>query len=165
MGRLQIVNFTSLDGVVQSPLSLDEDRDGGFSHGGWVLPYSDDVVDRVMSDVTTAAAALVLGRRSYDILLAAWAQADESDPAVAAMNSMPKHVVTSSADGLTWHNSHQVVGDLAASVDELKQSRAGNLVVLGSATLARGLAALDLVDEYRLLVFPVVLGAWRSTPW
>jgi len=161
MGRVSVVNFVSLDGVVQSPLSQDEDRDGGFAHGGWVAPYSDEVVEQVMRDVTVSAAGMLLGRRSYEILRRAWADADETEPAVAAMNRMPKYVVSSSSENLRWSNSHRVEGDLGAAVLELKEGLDGDIVVFGSALLVHGLAARDLVDDYRLLLFPVVLGGGK----
>jgi dihydrofolate reductase len=161
MGRIVVVNFVSIDGVVQSPLSPDEDRDGGFEHGGWIVPYADGTVDAFLRTATTGAGGMLLGRRSYDILAAAWSGADESEPAVAAMNRMPKFVVTSSPGSLGWSNSHAVVGELAPAVVDVRDRATGDLLVLGSARLVRGLAELDLVDEYRLLVFPVVLGTGK----
>jgi dihydrofolate reductase len=159
---LAVVSFVSIDGVVQSPLSQDEDEDGGFARGGWVVPYSDEVVDGFMRDSTVGAAGLVLGRRSYEILRSAWAGADEAEPAVAAMNAMPKYVVSSAPGKLSWPNSHWVDGArLRSAVTDLRRDTEGELVVLGSAELVRGLARLDLVDTYRLLVFPVVLGSGK----
>ena len=161
MGRLSVVNFVSMDGVVQSPLSEDEDRDGGFAHGGWVAPYSDDVVEQFMRDSTVSAAGLLLGRRSYEILHTAWADADQTEPAVAAMNGMPKYVASSSSEKLAWSNSHWLKGDLPSAVIDLKRGIDGDLVVFGSAALVRELARFDLVDEYRLLLFPVLLGGGK----
>ena len=161
MGRLSVVNFVSIDGVVQSPLGQDEDGDGGFAHGGWVVPYTDDVVEQFMRDSTVGASGMLLGRRSYEILRTAWADADESEPAVAAMNRMPKYVVSSSSENLGWSNSHWVEGELGSAVIKLKRFVDGDLVVFGSAALVRGLARLDLVDEYRLLLFPVLLGGGK----
>lgn len=158
MGRVVVVNFCSIDGVIQSPLSPEEDGDGGFDRGGWVPPLSDDVVDAFMEHATVQATGLLLGRRSYEILRAAWADADPSIPAIAAMNRMPKHVVTSSPLGTPWHESHVVGGELAVAIPALAAATEGDLVVLGSGALVRGLAAADLVDEYRVLLFPVVLG-------
>ena len=160
-GRLSVVNFVSIDGVVQSPLSQDEDRDGGFDQGGWAAPYSDDVLDQFMRDSTVGASGMLLGRRSYEILRTAWADADEREPAVAAMNRMPKYVVSSSSGNFGWSNSHWVEGDLGSAVIKLKRDIDGDLVVFGSAALVRGLARLDLVDEYRLLLIPVLLGAGK----
>lgn len=161
MGRVVVVNFISIDGVIQSPLSPDEDREGGFEHGGWVPPDSDDTVNSFMQKATVDAAGMLLGRRSYEILLDAWAQADDSEPAIAAMNRMPKYVVSSSAGDLTWQNSHSIGGDVPRAVTDLKDRTDGDLVVFGAGTLVRGLAEHDLVDEYRLLLFPVVLGAGK----
>lgn len=159
MARLLVVDFVSIDGVVQSPVAPDEDRDGGFDRGGWVIPYSDEAVTAFMSDVTTGAGALLLGRRSYEIFTAAWASADRSDPAVDAMNRMPKYVVSRSTDlALPWKNSRRIGDDLPADIARLKEEQAGDLVVFGSSGLLPGLAEHDLVDEYRLLLFPVVLG-------
>lgn len=162
MGRIVVVNFTSIDGVIQAPLFADEDREGGFAHGGWVPPYSDDTVNAFMQKATVDAAGMLLGRRSYEILRDAWAPADDAEPAIAAMNRMPKYVVASAPVDLTWANSHPVGGgDLRTAVTELRDGTDGDLVVFGAGTLIRLLAEYDLVDEYRLLLFPIVLGAGK----
>ncbi|MCA0294489.1 MAG: dihydrofolate reductase family protein [Actinobacteria bacterium] len=161
MGRLVVVNFTSIDGVIQSPLSPDEDREGGFEHGGWVPPYSDDTVNAFMQKATVGAAGMLLGRRSYEILRDAWAEANDTEPAIAAMDRMPKYVVSTSDVDLAWPNSHIIGSDLPRAVTDLKGRTDGDLVVFGSGTVVRGLAEHDLVDEYRLLVFPLVLGAGK----
>lgn len=161
MGRIAVVNFVSMDGVIQSPLSPDEDRDGGFEHGGWVLPYSGGTVEDFMGKATVAAAGMLLGRRSYEIFADTWAQANQAEPAVAALNRMPKYVVTQGTGTLPWNNSHRIAGELAPSVGALREKHDGELVTFGSGTLVRGLAEHDLVDEYRLLVFPIVLGAGK----
>lgn len=161
MGRVVVVNFISIDGVIQSPLSSEEDRDGGFEFGGWVLPYSDVTVNAFMQDTTLGAAGMLLGRRSYEILSGAWAGADDAEPAVAAMNRIPKYVFSSMLEHLGWQNSHRLAGDLASSVVDVRDRTDGDLVVFGSGSLVRGLAEYDLIDEYRLLIFPVVLGAGK----
>ncbi|ASR38279.1 deaminase [Prauserella marina] len=161
MGQLVVVNFVSLDGVIQAPLSSDEDRDGGFSHGGWVTPYSDATVAEYMRTTTTNAEGLLLGRRSYDILTEAWSGADESEKAVEAMNRMPKYVVTRSHRALAWNNSFRLDDDLPSAVNGLKRRLDGELVSFGSGTLIRALAEHDLIDEYRLLLFPVTLGSGK----
>lgn len=158
MGRVVVVNFISIDGVIQSPLSPEEDRDGGFERGGWVPPYSDGTVDAFMEDTTLGAAGMLLGRRSYEILSTAWSGTDDSEPAVAAMNRMPKYVVSSTLDHLEWQNSHLLTGDLTSVITDVKDSTDGDLVVFGSGSLVRGLAERDLIDEYRLLLFPIILG-------
>lgn len=161
MGRICVVNFISLDGVIQSPLSVDEDTSEGFDRGGWVPPLSDQVVDDFMERATTSAAALLLGRRTYESMCAAWAGADESDPAVAAMNRVPKYVVSSRDLDATWANSHRVPGDLRASLKDIVSHQEGDIVVFGSGELIQGLASHDLIDEYRLLVFPIILGSGK----
>ena len=158
VGRVVVINFMSIDGVIQSPLFADEDRDCGFDRGGWILPYSDDTVNAFMEDATLSATAMLLGRRSYEILRDAWSAADPSEPAVAAMNQMPKYVVASAAVDLAWENSRAVGGDFPQSIVELVARTDGELVVFGSGALVRGLAEHCLVDEYRLLQFPLILG-------
>ncbi|WP_329022410.1 dihydrofolate reductase family protein [Streptomyces sp. NBC_00690] len=162
MGQLVVVNFVSLDGVTQSVLSADEDRDGGFDRGGWVLPYVDEVVERFMSGATAGAGALLLGRRTYEIFAATWPYADMNDPAVAAMNAMPKYVASRTVRDLTWANSTVLGADLAAEVSRIKAASERETVVLGSGGLLGTLIEHDLVDEYRLLVFPLVLGGGKQ---
>ncbi|MFD9715361.1 dihydrofolate reductase family protein [Streptomyces sp. NPDC059076] len=162
MGQLVVVNFVSLDGVMQSVLSADEDRDGGFDRGGWVLPYVDEVVERFMSRATAGAGALLLGRRTYEIFAATWPYADMNDPAVAAMNAMPKYVASRTVRDLTWANSTVLGADLAAEVSRIKAASERETVVLGSGGLLGTLIEHDLVDEYRLLVFPLVLGGGKQ---
>ena len=161
MGPLVVVNFVSLDGVMQSVLSADEDRDGGFDEGGWVLPYVDDVVEGVMSESTAGAGALLLGRRTYEIFAGTWPYGDMDDPAVAAMNAMPKYVASRTLEDLRWANSVLLGADLASEVSRVKAATQGETVVLGSGDLLRTLIEHDLVDEYRLLVFPLILGSGK----
>ncbi|MFI6285429.1 dihydrofolate reductase family protein [Streptomyces sp. NPDC051018] len=159
MGNLVAVEFMTLDGVMQSVLSADEDREGGFDQGGWVLPYVDEVVETFMSSATAGASAMLVGRRTYEIFAATWPAADPADPAVAAMNAMPKYVVSRTlGDDLPWANSLRIGPDLPGEVARIKRGTEGDIVVLGSGELLRSLIALDAVDEYRLLVFPLLLG-------
>lgn len=162
MGQLVAVEFVSLDGVMQSVLSEDEDRDGGFDQGGWVLPYVDEAVERVMSESTAGAGALLLGRRTYEIFAATWPYGDMDDPAVAAMDAMPKYVASRTLKDLPWANSVLLGADLAQEVGRAKAASEAETVVLGSADLLRTLIEHDLVDEYRLLVFPLVLGGGKK---
>ncbi|MFE1409006.1 dihydrofolate reductase family protein [Streptomyces sp. NPDC058770] len=161
MGQLAVVNFVSLDGVMQSVLSADEDRDGGFDQGGWVLPYVDDTVERFMSEATAGAGALLLGRRTYEIFAATWPYADMSDPAVAAMNAMPKYVASRTLKELPWENSALLGPDLVEEVGRVKAASESETVVLGSGELLDSLVRHELVDEYRLLVFPLLLGGGK----
>ncbi|MFD4023846.1 dihydrofolate reductase family protein [Streptomyces sp. NPDC058576] len=162
MGQLVVVNFVSLDGVMQSVLSADEDRDGGFDQGGWVLPYVDEVVERFMSGVTAGAGALLLGRRTYEIFAGTWPYADMNDPAVAAMNTMPKYVASRTLKDLSWANSILLGPDPVREVGRIKSASESETVVLGSGGLLGTLIEHDLADEYRLLVFPLILGSGKQ---
>ncbi|MFD5643427.1 dihydrofolate reductase family protein [Streptomyces anulatus] len=161
MGQLVVVNFVSLDGVMQSVLSADEDRDGGFDQGGWVLPYVDEVVERFMSEATAGAGALLLGRRTYEIFAATWPYANLDDPAVAAMNAMPKYVASRTLKDLSWANSTLLGADPVEEISRIKAASGSETVVLGSGGLLGSLIEYDLVDEYRLLVFPLLLGSGK----
>ncbi|MEW2355512.1 dihydrofolate reductase family protein [Spirillospora sp. NPDC029432] len=161
MGELVVVNFVSLDGVMQSVLSPEEDPEGGFDRGGWVPPYVDAAVEKFMSDSTAGAGALLLGRRTYEIFAGTWPYADRSDPAVAAMNAMPKYVASRTLTDPRWENSTVLGADLPAEVAALKKRTDGEIVLLGSGGLLPTLVEHDLVDEYRLLVFPLILGGGK----
>lgn len=158
MGKLVVVNFMSLDGVVQSVLAADEDREGGFQYGGWVLPFVDETVARFMRESTVAAGGMLLGRKTYQIFAATWPLASEDDPAVAAMNRMPKYVASRTLTAGEWQNTTVLGADVVAEVAALKERPGGDIVSFGSAELLGTLARHDLVDEYHLLVFPLVLG-------
>jgi dihydrofolate reductase len=153
-----VVNFVSLDGVIQAPLAADEDDDGGFAHGGWVQPFMDRTVAEFMSSTTANAYGMLLGRRTYQNFVASWDQADATDPAIVAMNRMPKYLVSQTLTNPTWHNTIRLGPDLVAEVDRLRSSGDGEIVVFGSSQLLRHLQRHDQVDEYRLLTFPVYLG-------
>jgi dihydrofolate reductase len=156
MNRVIVTNFVSLDGVIEAPLSTERG-------GGWVEPYADEAVKRTMSETTVHAGGMLLGRRTYEIFAATWPYADDSEPAVAAMNRMPKYVASTTMrpEDASWAGT-VVLGtdDLPAEIAELKQQQpaAGDLVVFGSGRLIQTLIEHDLIDEYRLLVFPLVLG-------
>lgn len=161
MGRLVVVNFMSLDGVIQSVLAPDEDTEGGFAHGGWVLPYVDPVVADVMTASTVNADGLLLGRKTYEAFAARWPYESEEDPAVAAMNRMPKYVVSRTLTSPAWQNTVVLGPDLKSEVSDLLRKSSGDLVVFGSSRLVPTLLADHLVDELRLLIFPIVLGSGK----
>lgn len=162
MGALGVVNFVSLDGVMQSVLAADEDREGGFDHGGWVSEHADETVARVMGESTVSATAMLLGRKTFEAFARIWPTASEDEPAVAAMNRMPKYVVSRTIRRSTWAHTVVLGGNLPDQIRHLKSETEGDIVVLGSGELIPMLTAHDLVDELRLLTFLVVLGTGKQ---
>jgi dihydrofolate reductase len=158
--QLTVTTFLTLDGVMQAPGAPDEDRSGGFDLGGWLPPHFDETVGGWMGEILGRADALLLGRRTYDIMAAYWPHV--TDPAEGGpdnpLNRLPKYVATNRADELTWSGSHRLDGDLATAITELKNRPGGELQVHGSGALARSLMREGLIDTYHLLLFPVVLG-------
>jgi dihydrofolate reductase len=163
--RIVIIEFISLDGVVQAPGGPDEDTDGGFAHGGWSHPFFDpEVVGGAFADALTNAEALLYGRRTWQTMAAAWPER-AGDPFADQMNAIPKYVVTATLgdDELTWNNTTRIPGDDAvARIRGLHEKDGGDLVVMGSPTLARTLLGEGLVDELRLMIEPVLLGGGKS---
>jgi dihydrofolate reductase len=157
MRKLIVTEFVSLDGVMEAP-----GGEAGYKHSGWTFEYPfDDEQAKFKLDETLEADALLLGRVTYEGFAAAWP--GQTDPGGFAdkMNSMPKYVVSSTLDTLEWENSTRLEGDVAESVAKLKEGDGGPILVAGSATLVHALIEHDLVDEYRLMVFPVILGSGR----
>jgi dihydrofolate reductase len=153
----------SLDGVVQSPAYPDEDPSGSFKHGGWHIRYFDDVsMTRVVENVTQAGGFL-LGRRTYDVFAAHWPKASNEEQALAVpLNTLPKYVASRTLkEPLGWQNSHLLKDDIAAAVDALKHEDGKYLLAIGSTELVHRLIAHDLVDEFRLMIDPVVLGGGK----
>jgi dihydrofolate reductase len=160
--KLTITTFLSLDGVYQAPGGPDEDRSGGFEHGGWMVPYVDDDGIRLVVDWIDEADAFLLGRRTYDIFAAHWPRVkDENDPIATKLNTLPKYVASRSLDRVDWQGSSLIGGDVATEVAKLKQMPGRQLQVHGSGNLAQTLMAHDLIDEYRLWFIPVVLRSGR----
>jgi len=160
-----ICEFMSLDGVVQAPGGSDEDTDGGFAHGGWSHPFFDpEVVGGAFNDALTTAAALLFGRRTWMSMAAAW-PGQAGDPFADRMNALPKYVVSQTLgdDELTWHNTTRIPGDQAVThIRKLREADGGDLLVMGSPTLARSLLHEGLVDELRLMIEPVILGGGKT---
>jgi dihydrofolate reductase len=161
MSRVVVINFISLDGIIQAPLRADEDTDGGFAHGGWVEPFMDETVATFMGGATSRAAGLLLGRRTYQNFVVDWEQTDATDPAIAAMNRIPKYLVSRTLTDPSWHNTIRLGPDLPAEVERLRGGEGGEILVFGSGQLVRCLHQHDLVDEYRLLTFPILLGGGK----
>ncbi len=163
--RIVISEFISLDGVVQAPGGAEEDTDGGFDHGGWSHPFFDaQVVGGFFSEAMANAEALLFGRRTWQTMAAAWPDR-AGDPFADHMNSIPKYVVTSTLtdEQLTWNNTTRIPGEEGlAHVAELARAEGGDLLVMGSPTLARALIGEGMADELRLVRMPVVLGGGKS---
>ena len=158
MGKLITAAFVSLDGVMQAPGTPDEDRAGGFAFGGWVFDYFDATMQEAMADLFDAPFDLLLGRRTYEIFAAYWPYIDDENPIAARFNRVGKFVATSSAEPLAWQNSVALRGDVPARVAELKQKDGPDLLTQGSGLLVQSLLARGLVDEIRLMTFPLLLG-------
>jgi dihydrofolate reductase len=156
MRNLVVQSFVTLDGVMQAPGGPEEDPSRGFSHGGWSVPYWDDVMGEVVDEAMGKPFDLVLGRKTYEIFAAHWPYAD--DPLAERLNSAVKHVASTTLEQLEWSNSVLIEGDLPTGVARLKQHDGPELQVHGSSELIQTLLAHDLVDELRLMIFPVVVG-------
>ena len=159
----KVVVFTSLtlDGVMQAPGRPDEDTRGGFEHGGWALPYNDEVMGKVLAENMAGAGPLVLGRRTYEDFYGFWPE-QTGNPFTEVLDSTRKYVAsTTLAEPLPWSNSTLLEGDAADAVAWLKQQPGKDLTVLGSGELVQSLRRRDLVDEYVLLIHPLVLGTGR----
>ncbi|WP_329088715.1 MULTISPECIES: dihydrofolate reductase family protein [unclassified Streptosporangium] len=163
--RIMIIEFISLDGVVQAPGGAEEDTDGGFAHGGWSHPFFDpDVVGGAFDGALIGTEALLFGRRTWQNMAAAWPER-AGDPFADQMNALPKYVVsrTLGDDELTWNNTTRIPGgEAVAHIRKLRETDGGNLLVMGSPMLARTLLGEGLVDELRLVVMPVILGGGKS---
>jgi len=158
MRKLVVGTFLTLDGVMQAPGGPDEDREGGFEQGGWSVNYWDEVMGQKIVESTLNAGALLLGRKTYDIFAAHWPLVSDDDPIAAKLNSMPKYVASRTLHDVTWNNSSLLRGDVADEVRKLKESEGGEIQVTGSSDLIQTLLGHDLVDEFNLWVFPVVVG-------
>jgi dihydrofolate reductase len=162
--RKVIVNeFMTLDGVVQAPIYADEDTSGGFAHGGWHQRYFDDISMKWVVENVTVAGGFLLGRRTYEMFAAHWPNAPEEEQVLAQpLNTRPKYVAsTTLTEPLGWQNATVLQGDIAAAVGALKQEDGADLYVIGSTALVHTLIARDLVDEFRVMIDPVVVGGGK----
>jgi dihydrofolate reductase len=148
----------TLDGVMQAPGGPNEDRDGGFQHGGWLVPYFDEKFGQIMTEWTKRADAFLLGRKTYEIFAGSWPKS--TDPA-EALNIQPKFVASRTLDRVDWNNSILLKGDVAGEVAKLKVQEGGEIQVHGSGNLIQTLLKHDLVDTLRIWQFPVVLGTGK----
>jgi dihydrofolate reductase len=163
--RIVISDFISLDGVVQAPGGREEDTDGGFQHGGWSMPFFDpEAMGPVLGEVMEQTDALLFGRRTWQVMAAAW-PGRAGDPFADRMNEIRKYVVSRTLEkgDLTWSNTTLLPSDDAiGAVRKLRDESGKDMQVMGSASLATQLIENDLVDEYRLMIEPVVLGGGKK---
>jgi dihydrofolate reductase len=163
MRKLIVTEWMTLDGVVQAPGDPDEDKAAGFLHGGWHLPYFDDISREWVIQNLTEAGGFLLGRRTYESFAPHWPNAPADEQVIAEpLNSQPKYVAsTTLSEPLEWQNSSLLKGDIGAAVGALKQRDGGDLLVIGSSGLVRTLIARDLVDEFRLMLDPLLAGGGK----
>jgi dihydrofolate reductase len=160
--ELTVTMFTTLDGVAQAPGGADEDRDGGFEHGGWMIPHVDEEFGKAMDAWFSRADAFLFGRRTYEIFLGHWPKVtDPDDPVASRFNALPKYVPTRTLDHAEWDGTTLLKGEAAQEIAEIKKQPGRELQVHGSVNLVQTLNREGLVDEYRVLVFPVLLGTGK----
>ncbi|MFL4474137.1 dihydrofolate reductase family protein [Paeniglutamicibacter sp. MACA_103] len=166
MGSIVVQAFITLDGVVQAPGGREEDRESGFEHGGWQTRESPAEVGEIIEEWEGRTEALLLGRKTYEIFAGAWGVWDENEPGFQGWltkryNQVPKYVASRTLSELGWKNSRLLGPDVPAAVQKLREEPGGEIRVWGSGNLIGTLAAHDLVDEYRLVVYPLVLGSGK----
>ena len=161
MRKLIVGTFISVDGVMQGPGAPEEDTTGGFAYGGWVFPHFDETVGEFVDELFAEPFDLLLGRNTYDIFAAYW-PFQQGERIADKFNAATKFVATSSTEPLAWHNSVALRGNVPGEIARLKQEDGPNLVVQGSSQLLQALFANSLVDELRLLIFPLMLGKGKK---
>lgn len=159
--RIVVINHLTLDGVMQSPGRPDEDTRGGFSQGGWAIPGNDPAMFQAIGErMGKPGSGMLLGRRSYEDMLTSWNA--KGGPFKDGLNNAPKYVASSSSlTKLEWPNSTLLHGDVPAAVAGLKENSGGNLVIMGSCQLIRSLIPHRLIDEYLLMIHPLILGSGK----
>jgi dihydrofolate reductase len=159
MRDLIVLSFVTLDSVMQAPGGPEEDPSGGFEHGGWTVGYFDDELGAAMGESMAPPFDLVLGRKTYEIFAAHWPHTD--DPGAEELNRATKHVASTTLKQLDWENSELIEGDVPEGIRALKQEDGPELQVHGSANLIQTLLEHGLIDEFRLKIFPLVLGTGK----
>jgi dihydrofolate reductase len=162
MTRVVVNNSLTLDGVMQAPGRPDEDRRGGFEHGGWAQPYFDPVMAEAAGEGMASGGALLFGRRTYEDFAKVWPNMPGDNPFTAVINDSTKYVASTTLKApLEWKNSALLEGDAADAVAGLKATPGKDIVILGSGELIQSLMSRHLIDEYRLLIHPLILGSGR----
>jgi len=157
MRKLIVNTFITLDGVMQAPGGPEEDPTGGFTYGGWSFNYWDDMMGQVMDESMAKPSELLLGRKTYEIFAAHWPYIKD-DPVADKLNSARKYVISRTLDEVNWSNSTLVTGDVARAIRDLKEQEGPEIQVHGSGNLIQTLLEHDLIDEFRLWIFPVTIG-------
>jgi dihydrofolate reductase len=162
MSKVVVFENLTLDGVMQAPGRPDEDRRGGFEHGGWAMPYADPEMGKVAGESMATTGALLFGRRTYEDFYAVWPNRTDDNPFTEVLNNTQKYVAsTMLEEPLPWVNSTLLKGDATKAVATLKEQRGKDIVVLGSGELVKSLMRRNLVDVYVLQIHPLLLGAGR----
>ena len=161
MRELIVLSFITLDGVMQAPGGPEEDPTGGFNYGGWTVGYWDDFLGGVMGEQMAKPFDLLLGRKTYEIFAAYWPYAKSDDPTAEKLNSAKKYVTSKTLRKLDWSNSMLVEGDTVQEIIKLKEQKGPELQVHGSGNLIQTLLKHDLIDEFRLKIFPITLGTGK----
>jgi dihydrofolate reductase len=159
MRKLVVGTFVTIDGVMQGPGGPDEDREGGFEYGGWSVNYWDEEMGRLIAEATLRAGGLLLGRKTYEIFAAHWPYSQE--PGADSLNNATKHVASSQPMELSWQNSKLIEGSVPDGVRALKEQDGPELQVHGSSNLLQTLLEHDLIDEFQIMIFPLVLGTGK----
>jgi dihydrofolate reductase len=162
MSKIVVFELVTLDGVMQAPGRADEDRRGGFEHGGWATSYADPVMGKAAGESMAGTGAMLFGRRTYEDFYSVWPKRTDGNPFTEVLNNTPKYVAsTTLKEPLPWINSMLLKGDVTDAVARLREKPGKNIVVLGSGELVRSLLQRNLVDELVLQVHPLILGSGR----
>ncbi|WP_349958256.1 dihydrofolate reductase family protein [Rhizobium sp. ZPR3] len=162
MRKVIAATFISLDGAMQAPGGPDEDPTGGFEYGGWVFPYSDEETGKALFELFEKPFDLLLGRKTYDIFAAFWPYVEGDDPIADRFNCVTKYVATRGDADLKWNKSQSLGKDVVAGIKELKAEEGPDLLIQGSGDLIQTLLRHGLIDEFKLMIFPVVLGGGKK---
>ena len=161
MSKIVVINNITLDGIMQAPGRADEDTRDGFEHGGWAVPYNDQVSGQFMGRHMVGTRAILLGRRTYTDFAGFWPKQGDN-PFTNVLTAMPKYVASSTLDPeQEWANTIVLGGDAVPAISDLRAEEGGDIVIMGSGDLVRSLARSNLIDEYLLLIHPLALGSGR----